>query len=334
MPMKEWRGLMLDSSRHFIPLEELTETYLPLMAQAQMNVLHLHLTDGPGWRWESKAYPRLTTVGAWRVDQTDRPWNWCATEFWTPAAAAAGLKKYGGFYSAQALQTLQSKARALNIQVVPELDVPGHSAALLMAYPEFACPTNRDPKQWFLGKDVLCIGNPDTLKMLDSLIGELCVLFPDAPIHIGCDEVPRAAWDECPRCCNPETQKQFYRALIDCVRKRGRTVLAWDDLQHVGIDLSAVSLLCWHDDVRPRRQDIACPYSYCYLDQAASRKALPRWQPPREARGIQVNLWTEEMPTRDIRTQCVQEGLSALRSIFQASAAMTPTPPKKEASHD
>lgn len=318
-----WRGLLIDTSRHFPSVDELT-SYLPILQEHGINVLHLHLTDGPGWRFESKTFPVLTEKGAWRVDKTDKPWNWRETEFWTAEHAAAGKKRYGGFYTAEELKGFVQTAQRYGIRVMPELDVPGHSAALLTACPELACPTNRDPKAWFLGKDVICISNPKTMEMLDTLIGELCDIFPDVPIHIGCDEVPEMAWDECPHCKDPAMRKQFYTNLIAAVKKRGRQVAAWDELRLTGIDISEVILTCWHDEVTPRAQDIACPYSFCYLDQAASRARLASWKIPAPVAGVQLNLWTEEMPTAEIRKANILEGLKALRIALEQDKARNP----------
>ncbi len=290
-----WRGLMIDTSRHFIPVDEVI-TILDQMVKLDLNRLHLHLTDGPGWRFESTHYPLLTQKGAWRVDKTDKPWNWRATTFWQDSIhAPQGLKKYGGYYTKADLIRIRKEAELRHILVVPEIDVPGHSAALMFAYPELACPTNQDPALWFRGQDVICIGNPKTLPMLDTLIGELCEIFPHSPIHVGCDEVPKQAWSKCPLCKSSATQRAFYNALLASVTRRGHEVIAWDELRHTGIDLdkSGVSLMCWHDDVVPRDQDISCPYSYCYLDQPFNPTAKVQLA----KRGYQFNLWTEEMAT-------------------------------------
>jgi N-acetyl-beta-hexosaminidase len=314
-----WRGLLIDTSRHFPTMDEL-RALLPRMQEAHCNVLHLHLVDGPGWRFESKAYPRLTSVAAWRVDKTDQPWHWRGTEFWTEAHAAQGLKKYGGFYTMAELNAFAAEAKTYGITVMPEIDVPGHSAALLTAYPEIACPTNRDPRQWFLGKDIICISNPKTLALLDTVIGELCETFPDAPIHIGCDEVPDYVWRDCPGCRDPKAQKAFYEALIQSVKKRGREVVAWDELKATGVSVEDVRLTCWHDEVTPRAQDIACPYSFCYLDQAASRARLPKWRPP-QAHGVQLNLWTEELPTRAAREAILISALQHFKRVIETPPA-------------
>lgn len=320
-----WRGLLYDTSRHFPTMDELY-SLLPMLKEAHCTVLHLHLVDGPGWRFESKAYPNLTTIGAWRVDKTDKPWNWRATEFWTKAHAQAGKKRYGGYYTAEDLTAFAKVAATYDITIVPEIDVPGHSAALLTAYPEIACPTNQDPKQWFLGKDIICISNPKTLQLLDTVIGELCEAFPGSPIHIGCDEVPHYVWDACPTCRDPKAQKAFYEALIEMVRKRGREVIAWDELALTGVDVSNVTLTCWHDEVTPRSQDIACPYSFCYLDQASSRKRLPTWAPPPNVRGFQFNLWTEELPTRASRMAILKEMLPHIKRLGESSQSSLQKP--------
>lgn len=310
------KRLLIDVSRHFWEMDELY-ALLPKMQAAGFSVLHLHLTDGPGWRLESKAYPLATEKGAWRVDKTDKPWHWRSTEFWTPEHATTGAKRYGGYYTVEQLKAFHQAAKEHGILIIPEIDVPGHSAALMFAYPELACPTNKDPKGWFLGKDVLCVGNPKTLTFCDAIIGELCEIFPGSPIHIGCDEVPTFAWAECPTCQCPNVQKAFYEALVACVKKRGVEVLAWDELAQTGIDISDITLTCWHDEVQPRANDVACPYSYCYLDQAKSRDRLPTWEIPKNVRAIQLNLWTEEMPTREIRERILDEGFKALQQALE-----------------
>jgi N-acetyl-beta-hexosaminidase len=290
---------------------------LPKMQAAGFRVLHLHLTDGPGWRLESKAYPLATEKGAWRVDKTNQPWNWRGTEFWSNTHARLGLKRYGGTYSADQLKAFNAAAGRHNIQIIPELDVPGHSAALMYAYPHLACPTNQDPALWFRGYDVLCIGNPETLAFCDTIIGELCDIFPESPIHIGCDEVPTFAWKACPTCRHPSVQKAFYENLVACVKKRGREVLAWDELASTGIDISDITLTCWHDEVLPRAQDVACPYSFCYLDQPQSLARLSAWEFPTHVKALQLNLWTEEMPTRAIREAILDAGFKALNHAIQ-----------------
>ncbi len=310
------KRLLIDVSRHYWEMDELL-ALLPKMKAEGFTVLHLHLTDGPGWRLESAAYPLATEKGAWRVDKTHLPWNWRATEFWTDTHHMLGMKRYGGFYTAEALKSFNQTAQSYGIQIIPEVDVPGHSAALMFAYPTLACPTNQDPRAWFLGKDVLCVGKSETLKFCDTIIGELAEIFPGSPIHIGCDEVPTFAWEECPMCQQPEVQRAFYENLLALVCKRGIEVIAWDELALTGVDISDVSLTCWHDEVSPRQQDIACPYSYCYLDQLKSLERLPTWDIPRNVKAIQLNLWTEEMPTRSIREERIDAGFKALREALK-----------------
>ncbi len=314
-----WRGLMIDTSRHFPEISEL-HALLPMLKDAGLNGLHLHLSDGPGWRFYCEAYPRLTDIGSWRVDKTDQPWNWRETVFWDKTYAVQGLKKYGGYYTPSQLRALTKDAKAHGITIIPELDIPSHAAALLTAYPELACPTNRDPKLWFLGQDVVCIGNPKTLQVLTELFLALGKAFPGSPLHIGCDEVPTTTWDRCPHCKEPSVRKHFYAQLIANLQATGHTVCAWDELGQTGVDVSKVILFCWNDHTIPRAQDIVCPYRYCYLDQAASRARLPHWQIPRHVYGAQINLWTEEMPTREIRTRIINEGLRSFRQALNRSA--------------
>ncbi|MFC4991560.1 family 20 glycosylhydrolase [Rubritalea tangerina] len=171
-PRYGWRGLHLDVSRHFFDVVFI-KRYLDLMALYKYNVFHWHLSDDDGWRLESKKFPKLTEVGAYR-SRVGRAGN-----------QAKGLnvddgKPYGGFYTREEVKEIIAYAKARHIEILPEIDVPGHSKAIVLSYPEYGTHP---------GSDVLNIGNPATVKFLEELFSEVAELFPFSYVHIGCDEV-------------------------------------------------------------------------------------------------------------------------------------------------
>lgn len=176
-PRYQWRGLHLDVSRHFFDVDFI-KRYIDLMVLYKYNVFHWHLSDDDGWRLESKKFPKLTEVGAFRPS-VGRGGN-----------QALGLnvddgKPYGGFYTQEQVKEIIAYAKARNVDVLPEIDVPGHSRAIVNSYPEFGTHA---------GSDVLNIGNPKTIQFLEELFSEVAGLFPFGYVHIGCDEVGLGAW--------------------------------------------------------------------------------------------------------------------------------------------
>jgi hexosaminidase len=185
-PRFAWRGLMLDCSRTFLPVDYLRLS-LDRMALYKLNVLHLHLTDDQGWRLEIKKYPKLTSVGAHFAERY-----------------GGG----GGFYSQQEMRELIAYAQERNITIVPEVEIPGHSMEVLAAYPELACDLPGQPvlevHPFFQGPQgfspPLCAGNERVFEMFGDVLSEVADLFPSAFIHVGGDEVPKDSWNKCPRC--------------------------------------------------------------------------------------------------------------------------------------
>ena len=183
-PRFAWRGMMLDVSRHFFNKHEV-EQILDAMAMHKMNRFHWHLVDDQGWRIEIKKYPRLTEIGAWRKG--------IGFGLDPKAATAYGPDgRYGGYYTQADIREVVAYAQARHITVVPEIDMPGHSCAALMAYPQYSCnggPFTTDlPGGVFNGE--YCAGNDATFAFLEDVLAEVCELFPGKYIHIGGDEVP------------------------------------------------------------------------------------------------------------------------------------------------
>lgn len=221
-PQSAWRGYMIDVSRRFIPLGEL-KAQIDILAKYKINVLQLHLTDDQGWRLQIDAYPRLTTVGAWREGR--------AGEF------------VGGFYTKQQMRELVAYAAERFVTIVPEIDVPGHSQAALAAYPEYSCTggpfsvrtTLTDP-----GDVVFCAGNEATYTFLERVLDEVLEVFPSEYIHLGVDEVVVRRWETCERCQRKlrteglahteNLQGYFAQRMANYLAAEGRKMICWDDL--------------------------------------------------------------------------------------------------------
>ena len=238
-PRFGFRGLLLDPVRCFIPKENVLRI-IDCMAMLKINKLHFHLTDDNGWRIEIKKYPRLTEVGAWRVDRTDVP-------FHSRRNPERGeLTPIGGFYTQEEIREIVAYAADRQIEVIPEIDVPAHSNAALAAYPQFACPVVKD----FIGvlpglggrnsEIIYCAGNDSVFTFLQDVFDEILALFPSRYIHVGGDEARKTNWEKCPLCqkrmrkqhlANEEDlQGYFMKRISDYLRKKGREVIGWDEL--------------------------------------------------------------------------------------------------------
>lgn len=229
-PRFGWRGLMLDSSRHS-QSKAFIKRYLDILASLKMNRFHWHLTDNNGWRFESKKFPELTKVGAYpsKVMDTER----------------------NGFYSQEDMREVAAYAKSLHIQIIPEIDVPGHTATLLEAFPQFLCPHNRNhpPASTRINNsaypEVLCVGNEAVYGFLDELFAEVIEIFKPEYIHIGGDEVGKGIWQNCPLCqkqieahdckTNYELQKVFMNRLNAMLNKRGVKTIAWTEHPEQGM---------------------------------------------------------------------------------------------------
>lgn len=332
-PALRWRGLHLDVSRHFFSTDEVKKL-IDTMAFYKLNRLHFHLTDGPGWRIEIKKYPRLTQIGAWRVDKTDREWNWRATEI---PLSEETRKLYGGFYTQDEIRDLVRFAEERHVTIVPEIEMPGHSFAAMMAYPELACAGNNVPVDGLRGKDMVCVGKPTTTQFFIDVLSEVADLFPHSPIHVGGDEVWHQCWLDCPDCRarmkrenlkdSEALQTAFMRDIIAFLKKQKREVVAWDEIFEGGLSDAQVATMVWRAPelgYRAAEQGpvILCPGEWLYFDMYQGKPAgeplaiggfIPlekvyTFNPfpanlSEKARknilGIQANLWTEYMTTME-----------------------------------
>lgn len=318
-PAHAWRGLMVDVARHFQPLPWLFRL-VDVMAMHKLNVLHLHLTDDQGWRFEVKAFPSLVRVGSHRAHTHFHEW---------PEAFDDGTP-HGGHYTQEQLRALVAHARRRGITVVPEVDLPGHVRALLAAHPEFGHGPRRDVAGTFgVFEEVLELTD-ETVAMVEQVLTELLDVFDSPWIHVGGDEVPREQWRGNPASAElarargldgvEALQRWFTLHLRDWLAERGRTMVAWDEVIDGG-DVPGVVVMSWrgtepgHRALAAGHQVVMAPGHSTYLDHYQSRSAHERyawggytsWQKvarfdpaegvPEDQRagllGIQGQLWSE-----------------------------------------
>ena len=287
-PRFGWRGLMLDVSRHFFTVEEV-KAYIDLMSKYKFNVFHWHLTDDEGWRIEIKTFPRLTEVGAWRVQR--------AGKFGSGRTYPKKGEKatYGGFYTQEQVKDVISYAQERNITIVPEIDVPGHSMALLAAYPElstlkelkFVNPGSKFAN-WFdddtfemLIENTLDPSNPAVYAFLDMIFGEIADLFPGEYIHMGGDESYHGFWDRSEKVQafmkengindSHQLQSYFVKRIEKIISSKGKKMIGWDEILLGGLAEGA-AVMSWRgieggiDAARLQHKVVMTPKMWVYLD--------------------------------------------------------------------
>jgi hexosaminidase len=313
-PRFGWRGMHLDVSRHFFPIEFIRK-YIDLLARHKMNIFHWHLVDDQGWRIESKHYPRLTEIGAFRRE--------------------ADGARYGGFYTQDEVRDTVSFARKRGVTVVPEIEMPGHALAALAAYPEFSCTGGpfEVPTTWGVFDDVFCAGREETFGFLQNILDELIPIFPGPFFHIGGDECPKERWRNHDLCLNrmhregladqDQLQANFTTRIGKFLDSRNRRLVGWDEILDGGISPQSV-IMAWRgadkgvQAAQGGHEVIMCPMSHCYFDHYQARENEPHaiggftplervyefepvpdnFDPSLEhlILGAQGNVWTEYMP--------------------------------------
>ena len=326
-PRFAWRGLLLDVSRHFFSIQDVKKM-VDEMARYKFNVLHLHLTDDQGWRMEIKAYPELTKKGAWRVPRTGLWWD---RERPQPGEAATD----GGFYTQQQLKELVAYCAARNIQVMPEIDVPGHSLAAIASYPFLSCTkdlfeVNAGNRFAPTDDDALCAGNDSAYQFLEKILAEVASVFPCKYIHIGGDECNKSFWSKCAVCQKKmkdeglknenELQSYFIKRVEKIVEANGKRIMGWDEILEGGLAPNA-TVMSWRgmqggtEAAKQNHQVVMTPTDYCYLDlyqgdpsiepptysllrlkKAYEFEPVPTGVKEELIIGGQGNLWTESVP--------------------------------------
>jgi len=276
-PRFGWRGLLVDVSRHFLTVDELKK-FMDVMAMHKLNLLHLHLTDDQGWRLEIKKHPLLTKLGSVRKE-SPRPGN----------RKEGDGKPYGPFfYTQDQIRDLVAYARARHITIMPEIEMPGHLLGVLTAHPEYSCTGGpfQVRTRWGIERDVLCIGNTNSIEFMVGILNEVLDLFPSQFIHIGGDEVPRDRWKECPKCqalmksegLTREAQLQtwFNHRIETFLASKGRRMIGWDEILEGGLTPGA-AVMSWRgiqggiQAAKAGHDVVMSPKSHLYLDYAQAR---------------------------------------------------------------
>ncbi len=294
-PRFGYRGTHLDCARHFFSADSV-KRFIDILALHNINRLHWHLTDDQGWRIEIKSRPRLTEIGSMRS----------ATVIGVNTGVYDSIP-HGGFYTQEQIRDIVDYAAARHIEVIPEIDLPGHMRAALASYPELGCTGGPyDVWQiWGVSKDVLCAGNDSVYAFLDDVMAEVTDLFPSEYIHIGGDECPKDRWKDCPKCrariralglrsdaassAEEKLQSHIMGHVTDFLAERGRRVIGWDEMLQGGATDNAV-IMSWRGAdgavaaARAGHDAIIVPYKYLYFDFAQSTEpgepAGAHWSTP------------------------------------------------------
>lgn len=341
-PRFAYRGFMIDVSRHFRTVE-FVKRQIDAMARFKLNRLHMHLTDGAGWRLEIRSYPRLTEFAAWRPYEDWESW-WSADRRYCEADDPLAR---GGFYTQDDIREIVAYARERHIEVIPEIEMPGHSDEVTAAYPELGC--SGEPYR----NGDLCPGSEQTFEFLENVLTEVMELFPSKYIHVGGDEAGKSAWKSCPHCQArmqaeglrdvDELQSYLIHRIERFLNAHGRRLLGWDEILDGGLAPDA-TVMSWRGTeggmkaIRAGHQAIFTPGEFCYLDytqdapftQPASiggytplRKVysfepLAAEMTPEEQRrllGVQANLWAEWIPTDEHYEYMMWPRLLALAEV-------------------
>ncbi len=308
-PRFEWRGLMLDCVRHFMTVDFI-KRYINLLAYYKFNVFHWHLTDDQGWRIQIKKYPKLTEVGAWRMEGNG--------------------ERYGGYYTQKQIREVVAYAKSRFITVVPEIEMPGHCQASLAAYPQNACVPGpfEVGTQWGVYTNIYCPAKKSTYTFLDNILSEVIRLFPSHYIHIGGDEVPKIEWKESALCQEfvkekglkneKQLQSYFVRRIERFVESKGRQIIGWNEILEGRGPLKGAVVQSWQgidgavQAVKNGLYTVMSPSNYTYLsnnpsdlplDTVYSFDPMPKGLTPSQQKrvlGIEACMWTERAPQDQI----------------------------------
>ena len=309
-PRFPYRGMMLDCSRHFWSIDELKES-IDQLSFFKLNVLHLHLTDNQGWRLALDDFPDLVKKGSYYKDYPELS---------------------GKYYTKEELKDLVAYAAARGVEIIPEVDLPGHSLALLAGMPELSCrgglfetyPEEMPSEQRKrTNETMVCVGNPQVYTFVADLVDALAEIFPSPFIHLGGDEVSTAIWETCPKCQAlyqkegmtdyHQLQDYFTRQVRELVHAKGKTMMGWDEINARGAASPEDMLTIWRNDGIEQQEKalernipvVMCPKDPCYFDFGYARnptRKVYEWEPVEEGlpeekqalvKGGQGCLWTE-----------------------------------------
>lgn len=321
-PRMEYRGLMLDISRHFRG-KDFIKKQIDAIAKLKINNLHLHLTDAAGWRIEIEKYPELTQYAAWRPQETWKEWNDGGNRYIDGDNPFA----HGGYLSKDDAREIVEYAADHYITVIPEIEMPSHSEEVTATFPMLSCDGERQPD--------VCVGNEKTFEFFQNVLDEIMEIFPSEYIHIGGDEASKQAWLQCELCRArmeeeglsnvDELQSYMIERIEKYINSKGRKIIGWDEIMDGGLAPNAV-VMSWRGTeggikaAHSGHEAIMTPGGYCYLDSyqdapATQPEAISGYLPLQKVysynpvpdtletsvkpfiKGIQGNLWCEYIPT-------------------------------------
>lgn len=322
-PRFNWRGITFDVSRHFFDANEI-KRFLELMSLLKLNVLHLHLCDDQGFRVEIEKYPILNKIASFR-DGTLRH----------DGKKYIDENRYGGYYTKKEIREMVDYAAELGIQIVPEVDLPGHTSAIVAAMPEISCRKEKIPvrKEFGISTDILCAGNPDTYTVIKNILDEITELFPSEYIHLGGDEAPKQNWKICEKCQakikeenlldEEALQGYFFNYFAEYLAKKGKKVIGWNECLNDTLDKN---IICQHwtpvtmgknpitvKHINNGRKVIVSDFLKTYFDYPYAMTPIKKvfsFDPFTTLKGIEsdkmqnvlgaeCNIWTEWIPNRE-----------------------------------
>lgn len=323
-PRFQHRGFMLDESRHYQG-KEFVYKQLEMMALLKLNCFHFHLVDNPGWRLQIDAYPRLTQFTAWRP--VEYFWDWEVNETGGDFVDEGTPGAYGGYYTKQDIAEILAFAAERHIEVIPEIEMPGHNYETRAAYPELACSL----KDGGTDKWELCPGKEGTYEFLENVLLEVFDLFPNPYIHIGGDEAGKDNWAVCPDCQArmktegftevEQLQSYMIKRIESFAHEHGKRIIGWDEILEGGLAPDA-TVMSWRGTeggmkaIAQGHDVIFTPTQYCYFDykqDEAQYKPVGKFLPlekvysfepmlegiskedEHHVLGLQGNLWTEHV---------------------------------------
>ena len=348
-PRFKYRGMHLDVGRHMYPVAFIKK-YIDGLAMLKFNNFHWHLTEDQGWRIEIEKYPELNNIGSYRDSTlmghyTDKPWQFDKT-------------RYGGFYTKKEIKEVVRYAQERGINVIPEIEMPGHSQAAVSSYPEFGCTGEQVgvAPLWGVFKEIYCSKN-ETFDFLEDIIDEVVELFPGKYIHIGGDEAPKTNWKACGNCQNVinreelkdehELQSYFITRMEKYINSKGKQIIGWDEILEGGLAPNA-TVMSWRgisggiEAAKMNHEVIMTPNATCYLDHYQTKDitneplAIGGYTPIEEIYnyepipdeldeslhkyiiGAQGNVWTEYMKTSDHVEYMVFPRIFALSEVVWA----------------
>lgn len=321
-PRMEYRGMMLDISRHFRD-KEFIKKQIDAVAKLKINRLHLHLTDAAGWRIEIDKYPELTEYAAWRPQETWKEWADGGSKYISGSDPLA----HGGFLTKEDAKEIVEYAADRYITVIPEIEMPSHSEEVTATYPNLGCSPGVKPD--------VCVGNEETFEFYENVLDEIMEIFPSPYIHIGGDEASKQAWKECEKCLAlmekenlkdvDELQSYLIHRIEEYLNSKGRNIIGWDEIMEGSLAPNA-TVMSWRGTeggiqaAKDGHKAIMSPGAYCYLDSyqdapATQPEALSGYLPLKKVysynpvpdtitadvaefiTGVQGNLWCEFVPT-------------------------------------